>query len=121
MLAFVVSLMMTSFDPSVLTVPIVHAEEIDRKEVWIEALHQCENPKDVEKVLDTNDKYSYGYVMFQMDTWLSFGKKHGATRNNIGDNDLQRIVVRDMLSKGLWKHWYTCGKKVISKLGDFPL
>lgn len=121
MLAFVVSLMMTSFDPSLLTVPIAHAEEIDTgQEVWLDALQKCENENHVKKILDTNDKYSYGDFMFQMGTWVSFGKVFGATRENISDNDLQRIVARDMLSKGLWRHWFTCGKIIQKSLGAFP-
>lgn len=59
--------------------------------------------------------------MFQMETWISYGKKLGATKENINDDELQEIVTRDMLDKGLWRHWYWCSKKVIKKLGAYPI
>lgn len=105
-------------DPSKLTVPIMQP---DPKEVWMEELHACENPDNVPKILDTNGKYSYGPFMFQMDTWLSFGKPFGATPKNINDRVLQDKVARSMLDQGLWRHWYTCGKRTTAKLGEYPL
>ena len=92
----------------------------DPKEVWLDALQKCENENHVKKILDTNNKYSYGDFMFQMDTWLSYGKEFGATRANIADKNLQRIVARDMLNNGLWRHWFTCGKIVQKSLGAYP-
>ena len=116
MLALVVSLMMTSSNPSLLTVPVTPIVEIDQKEIWIEALHQCENPRDVPWIVDTNGKKSYGALMFQMGTWLSYGKKFGATTENISSSTLQKKVARSMLDNGGSGHWYNCSKK----LGEYP-
>lgn len=91
-----------------------------RKEQWIDALQRCENIHHVEKILDTNGKYSYGPWMFQMQTWLGYGKPFGATPDNIGSTTLQRTVVRSMLDDGGWTHWYICGKRVTAKLGEYP-
>ncbi len=42
---------------------------------WLEILADKEsgNRADI-RVLDTNGKYSYGCLQFQMETWLGFGK-----------------------------------------------
>lgn len=106
---------------STLTVPITPYVEITPQEIWIEALHQCENPENIEKVWDTNNQWSYGYLQFQMGTWLSYGKEFGATRKNIGDDELQKKVAMSMLDKGGWKHWLNCGKVVRQSLGAYPL
>ncbi len=91
------------------------------KEIWIEELHSCENRNNRIRILDSNDKYSYGYVMFQMDTWLAFGKKFGATRENINDEELQKVVAESMLDKGLWRHWRRCALKTKKKIGEYPI
>lgn len=88
----------------------------DPKEVWIDKLHECENINNVPRILDTNGYYSYGAYMFQMKTWLSYGKEFGATRENISSSTLQRKVVRSMLDDGGQGHWYHCSKK----LGTYP-
>ena len=116
---------MASSSPSILTahwfIPIAEAAA-SPKEVWLDALSDCENPQasTTLKILDTNKYYSYGLFMFQMGTWLSYGKEFGATKQNIYDPNLQRMVARDMLDKGLWRHWYTCGKIIQKSLGSFP-
>lgn len=117
--AWVIGILMAIPSP-VLSVPTVHAAP-DPKEIWLDALHRCENIDNVPKILDTNGKYSYGAFMFQMSTWLEYGEDFGATRENIEDADLQREVAKDMLEKGLWKHWYICGKKIITTFGDYPV
>ena len=71
------------------------------------------------RILDTNGKYSYGLLMFQMKTWLFYGKKFGATRENIYDGELQRKVARKILDDGGWRHWWTCSKAVTAKLGAY--
>ena len=104
------------------TVP-VHAQDLgtEAQIEWVHALHLCENRNDVPRILDTNGKYSYGYVMFQMQTWLHFGKDFGATKANINDDFLQKQVALDMLKKGLWRHWYNCSNKLTKTLGAFPV
>lgn len=113
MLAFVVSLMMVSFDPSVLTIPP------DPKEAWIKSLHSCENVNNIEKVLDTNGKYSYGKYQWQMDSWLEF-KKQGATKENIDDSEMQDRITRYALDKGQWRRWFNCAKKIPFSYGSTP-
>jgi len=100
-------------NPPVLSVP-------DAKDVWIAHLHICENDVNKEKILDSNDKYSYGYLMFQMDTWLSYGKPFGATMKNISDPVLQTRVARSMLDDGEFYHWKTCVRKTTKKWGAYP-
>ncbi len=90
------------------------------QDIWVTHLHECENPDNIPRILDSNNKYSYGYVEFQMDTWLSFGKKFGATPDNIGNEELQKVVAEDMLNHGLGKHWYTCNKRTMKLYGVFP-
>ncbi len=112
---------MPTFNPAVLTVPIIVATTTPQ-DIWIAKLHECENYNNVEKILDSNNKYSYGYLMFQMDTWLSYGKKFGATRDNIGSSTLQKQVAKSMLDQGLWRHWTNCVNiKVRPALGDYPV
>jgi len=116
LLAFLMGVMLSvPADPSVLT---VHEYVPDAKEIWIERLHDCENfGNKVPKKLDTNGRYSYGYLHFQMGTWLSYGKAHGATEENIYDDQLQKQVARDMLDAGGQGHWYWCSQKI----GNYPL
>lgn len=109
------------FNTSALTVNLTTVRPPDPKAEWVEALHQCENPDNIPSIIDTNGKRSYGYVQFQMNTWLSYGKEFGATKENISDNDLQARVAQSMLDKGLWRHWYWCGKRVASQLGEYPV
>lgn len=121
MLPLIVSLIMAG-QPLPFHEYVINEDPIeDFRVVWLDALNECENKNGVEKILDTNNKYSYGAYMFQMGTWLSFGKKFGATEKNIGDNALQRVVAKSMLDKGLWKHWYNCGKKLNASLGEYPV
>ena len=115
MLGLIISLLMASSSPLLtahLLFPIVEVAPPDSKEIWIEALHNCENVNNVPRILDTNDKYSYGYLMFQMKTWLKYGKELGATRENIKDNELQKKVARSILDAGGSSHWWNCSKKI---------
>lgn len=122
MLAFLVLFWSAPFNPAVLTVPVAYAQEIDAKSEWIDALADCESTSSTTiKILDTNGYYSYGLLMFQQSTWLSYGKKFGATKENIFDGELQRKVARSMLDAGGQDHWYNCNKKLELKIGKYPL
>ncbi len=113
--AVVVLMMLPTFDPAVLTIPT------DPKAVWIEQLAQCESGGRADiKILDTDGYYSYGMFQFHLRTWLDFGTAFGTTKENIYDGELQRKVVRAMLDDGLWRHWYTCGKRITNALGEYP-
>lgn len=118
MLAFLIGLLFIPHDTSVLT---VHAQVPDPKSEWIESLIQCESQGSTTvKILDSDGYYSYGLGQFHLQTWLAFGKEFGTTKENIYDGDLQRIVIRDMLDKGMWKQWYNCGKKLNAEIGIYP-
>jgi hypothetical protein len=114
---FLVALLMTvNLTPSVLTVPILPPDP-DPKSIWIDALAQCESMGSTTiKVLDTNGKYSYGLLQFQMGTWL----KYGGTKQNIYDGVLQTKIARGILDDGGWGNWYNCGRIVRKTLGDYP-
>ena len=99
--------------PTVLSVPTY-----DTKSVWIEALHQCENPHDIPKIVDSNGYYSYGKYMWQMRSWLNY-KKQGATKENISDPNTQDKITRYALDNGGWKNWYNCGKKLNASIGAY--
>ncbi len=107
------------FDARVLTVPTQTFVEYvpDARDLWITKLGDCESHGSTTvRILDVNNKYSYGLLMFQMATWLHYGKDLGATRDNIYDPDLQRGVARTMLDAGGWKNWYNCANKI----GPYP-
>ena len=92
------------------------------QDLWIEKLIDCESGGNEKvKVWDTNNQWSFGLLQFQMKTWLAYGKKFGATKENIYDPDLQQKVAKYMLDKDLWKHWFTCGKLVQKSLGKYPV
>lgn len=94
---------------------------------WIEELHLCENRNNVEKVLDSNNRYSYGAYMFQLDTFYGFGKQYGffpaeftkeEARLMIHIPSLQKAIAKEMLNDGLWRHWKHCAEKISVK---YPL
>lgn len=101
-------------DPSRLSVPAP-----DPKEVWIEALHQCENPDNVEKVWDSNHQWSYGKYQWQMRSWLNY-KKQGATKDNILDEEMQDKITRYVLDTKGSSDWLNCSRLVSRALGSYP-
>ena len=95
-------------------------QQPDPQLIWIHQLEKCEDPTgnpDI-KVLDTNDKYSYGVLQFQMSTWLQY-QSAGTTEQNITDPFLQEKIARIILDAGGWKNWYICGKRAASVLGNY--
>lgn len=110
---------------SVLIVPaLVHASD---KDDWIEKLSMCESRgRSNIKILDSNNKYSYGELQFQLDTFIYFGKKYDIlpdefTRKEslllIHNSGVQKAIAREMLDDGLSYHWLNCVKKI----GKYPL
>lgn len=93
----------------------------DAKDVWINDLAICESGFRDVTVLDSNKKYSYGVLQFQMNTWLPYGKAFGATAKNIHDPVLQHQVARSMLDIGLGYKWKNCVAKVTKKYGAYPM
>ena len=94
---------------------------------WIEALHQCESQgRDYITILDTNNKYSYGGLMFQLGTFMSFGKKYNILPDELTDKEglllihrysIQKAIAQAMLDDGLDYHWKNCRDK---KIGPYP-
>lgn len=109
----VIILLTTSMNLSVLTIDLT---TVDPKQPWLDALHQCENPNNIEKVWDVNNQWSYGKYQWQMKSWLNY-KKQGATKENIGSDEMQDKVTRYVLDNGGWRNWYRCGKKLNATLG----
>ncbi len=94
---------------------LLHAETPQEK--WMEALHQCENKNNVEKILDVNNKYSYGPYMFQLDTFYGYGKQYKFFPENFTKEEarlmihvesLQKAIAKAMLDDGLDYHWKNC-------------
>ncbi len=89
---------------------------------WIEALHMCENKHDTPRILDSNNKYSYGFVMFQRSTFDAYGVKYGLSHDDISSDEQQEMIALYMLNEGKWRHWLNCGRKVTRDLGyTYPL
>lgn len=122
MLALIVSLMMTApMHPSVLNVPSTPNVEIDQKEIWIDALAQCESHGSTTvKAWDVNSRWSVGKYQYQYQTWLMYSKRFGTTRENITDGELQDKVTRYILDTKGWGDWYNCGRGVVQRLGSYP-
>ena len=90
----------------------------DQKMVWMTALHECENPHNIPKILDSNNRYSYGRYEWQMRSWLNY-KAQGATKNNILNDAMQDKITRYVLDNGGERNWKICSKKVETKLGTY--
>lgn len=97
------------------------------KNEWIDSLKSCEsqNREDI-TILDTNKKYSYGGLQFQLGTFMGYGKLYGILPEEFTDKEglllihnpfVQRAIARKMLDDGLWKHWLNCAKT----LSAYPL
>ena len=90
----------------------------------IEKLNKCENHGDwvCRKILDINNKYSYGGLQFQLATFWGMGKKYSVlpqtmtmeeAREYICDRDLQTIIATYMIKNGEGKRaWYNCWLKM---------
>lgn len=91
------------------------------KDQWIRSLAICESGGRDITILDSNHKYSIGILQFQSATFLSFSKKYGmkVTIKDIHSSTTQATLAKHMLDDGLWKHWYTCSKKITKKLGSY--
>lgn len=78
-------------------------------EEWLDRLQMDESGKSpLLVILDTNNKYSYGCLQFQMGTWVSYSKKYNVD-TEIMDCQGQRSVAKSMIKDDWnnWKHWYT--------------
>lgn len=60
----------------------------------------------------TNTYISRGLLQFQKSTFRVFSKKYGLTNLEWMNPRDQITLASRMISKGLWRHWYQCGKIV---------
>lgn len=80
-----------------------------RLDNWIEQVRWEESRgHDMTVVLDTNNKYSYGCLQYQMATWNYYSKKYNVDAE-IMDCDAQKEVTRNIIKyeKDGWRNWYT--------------
>ena len=84
-------------------------------EDWIDKIQYQEsrgNPMMV--ILDTNNKYSYGCMQYQMDTWIGDSRKYGV-KGEMMDCKAQRklamLTIQNEPKNG-WRRWYNSTKKV---------
>ena|SRR6185437_7948932 len=84
------------------------------KLIYISALEQCESKGRTDiKILDTNGRYSYGILQFQMATFNKYGEKYNLPHDNIYSKEQQELIALYMLNDGLWRQWYTCAKPLV--------
>lgn len=99
-----------------------------KQTVYLHTMQYCESKgiQDI-KILDSNNRYSYGVMQFQMETFLREGKNYAlvspeTTPKQAEDSkliysiSLQEKIAHRMLLKGGQKNWYNCTKK----LGAYP-
>ena len=93
------------------------------QEVWLHTLEFCES-RGMEnlKFLDSNDRYSYGILQFQMESFLREGKKYNILDKNITKEEaqkeiynvgLQEQIANQMLLNGGESNWFNCYSKKI--------
>ena len=89
-----------------------------QQRVWLNKLEQCESNVDKDmKIIDSNNRYSYGILQFQMETFLREGKKYGLVDSKITmvkaeklifNVELQEKLADKMLTDGGESNWYNC-------------
>lgn len=100
--------------------PIIVSVKETRYPDLIEKLNCCENycKWDNKKIVDSNNKYSYGGLMFQMATFLQYGKEYEVLpewvnesnfEHYIYDRDIQMLIAEKMITDGVgYQHWTNC-------------
>jgi len=85
-----------------------------RLENWVQQVRWEESRgHDMLVILDTNNKYSYGCLQFQMATWNNYSKKYGITEeimNCDAQIKLTKLIVQNE-KKGYDNWWTTVHKK----------
>lgn len=88
-------------------------------EQWLDRLQWDESNKTpLLVILDSNNKYSYGCLQFQMETWNHYSKKF-SIKTEIMDCQGQRKLARLMVESdyGAWRNWLT---SVTKKTAGLP-
>lgn len=79
----------------------------------IDKLAQCESQQTPDlRIIDTNGKYSTGWLMFQDATFEYFGEKYDLPHDDIWNPEQQIAIAQKMIENGYWYHWRICGKKI---------
>lgn len=89
---------------------------------WLDRLaeYECRDCGDGFKRLDSNEKYSYGCLQYQAETWLTWGKRYGfiaVEQQNIDDR-IYDCGLQKEIAYALWqdesyttyekaRNWYT--------------
>lgn len=85
-------------------------------DIWLERLAETESQgRDRIKILDVNDKYSYGCLQFQEGTFRKYGERYGLVSPNtrledvIYNCNLQKEIAKKMIGENyaMWQSWYT--------------
>lgn len=94
-----------------------------RLDEWLDKLAMAEsnNTSDI-RILDVNGKYSYGCLMFQMDTFKRFYALISSQdepesidyQKDIYDCSIQKNIAKAMLGANneAWMNWYNSVKKI---------
>lgn len=88
-------------------------------EQWLDRLQADESGKNpLLVILDSNKKYSYGCIQFQMETWVHYSKKYGIM-TEIMDCSAQRKLAKLMIENDYtaWRNWFT---SVTKKTSGYP-
>lgn len=84
-------------------------------------METCESRQRDITILDSNNKYSHGWLQFQTASFNYFGKKFGLGHSNIHSRTQQETLARAMLDAGLSSNWKTCFKITTNIYGAYPL
>ncbi len=102
----------------------------DVLDIWLDKLAAKESEgRSHIKILDHNNRYSYGCLQFQMETFRSYTRKYdlllntedSELENMIYDCDFQKTLARKMIEddRSNWRNWYTSVS--VKKLGLPPM
>lgn len=89
----------------------------DKLDAWLNGLIQKESSGRTNiKILDVNNRYSYGCLQFQKPTFIAYGRKYGFVSGEEANLEsllmscsLQKAIARKMIldDASNWRHWYT--------------
>ena len=109
--------------------PVAQADAFD---FWIQKLIRRESNGDAQmKIIDSNGRYSYGCLQFQLETFKSYvikyelldaGSSDDFYRSKIFDCNLQKQLARWMIAEDYenWRHWWTSVRKTSLGLPPKP-
>ncbi len=120
-LAIVLVLITTSVTYTQAEAPTLSKEQVYERDMnaWLDRLEADESGGNHLKViLDSNNKYSYGCLMFQMQTFMSMSKKYNLS-GEMMDCKLQRALTKAAI-KDDYKNWTNWRNSVTKKTAGYP-